>query len=164
MIALIALVMVVTRVDGERYTVQGSEQRVASGCGEDGGNGGNGGGDRPSDMRHTAARTGLRVCGTWRPERVFGCAARGGTKGSSGVQHAAARTGLLVGTIGCVTGGSGDAEVRKARGGCIVMRLRGEERNTPPRSLYISLGCAHAQRRAVTAPGLAPGGPTYLHC
>ena len=132
----------------------------------------------------TAAGTGLRWCGARRHERVFGGAARGGTNGSSVVRHAAARTGLwwcgtrrhgrvfdgaarggtngsvsgavLSGTIGYVTGGGGDAGERKARGGCIVERLRREKRNTPPRSLYyLPRSCAHTAQSS-HSPGASP--------
>ena len=146
--------ILLTRVDGERYGVQGSERRAAGWYVNDDGDGG---GDGSSVVRHAAARTGLRWCGTRRHERVFGGAARSGTNGSvSGT--------VLSGTIGYVTGGGGDAGGRKARGGCIVERLRGEERNTPPRSLfYLPQSCAHTAQSS-HSPGASPRGPTYLHC
>ena len=90
-------------------------------------------------------------CGDGGGGRVFGGAALGGMIGSVGGA-------ALGGTIGSVTGEGkeegGNAGERNARGGCIVERLRGEERNTPPRSLYyLPRSCAHTQRRAVTARG-----------
>ena len=60
-----------TRVDGGWCGVQGSKQRATSECGNGDGNiGGDGGGDGPSMVRHAAAQTGLRWCGTVTPDII----------------------------------------------------------------------------------------------
>ena len=45
----------------------------------------------------------------------------------------------------------------RAGGGCIVRRLRGEERNTPPRSLYyLQRACTHTHSTKQSQPGASP--------
>ena len=93
----------------------------------------------------------VSVFGAQWHERAVGGASLGGTIGYVG--------GAALGsTIGWVTGGGdGNARGREARGGCIVERLRGEERNTPPRPLlYRPRSCAHTAQSS-HSPGLAPG-------
>ena len=93
----------------------------------------------------------------WRHEQVFGSTARSGTNRSVGGA-------VLSGTIGYVIWGGGDTgerekpEARVSSRGCV--ERKGTPLHTPS---TICLDRAHTQRRAVTAPGLAPGvQPIYI--